>query len=276
MKKHLSLIVMALVASAMLFSSCTKEQYTITVNANDPTMGTVTGGGTYDLNATITLTATPNEGYEFVSWNDGNVENPRNITVTADATYTATFQAVGNGGGGGTSDSYTKITFQNNSWNAATVWGYDYSAENYLAFVIFKTDESDTYLQGWLMTTPGEYTYETSGGDYFKYYDPNDTWTDADGVLGQGAGVSFYRWNADPYSFVENITAVDLNNLTYNATWSEECFDVEQYAATGGSDYGTTQTLTGELVNATWEWQSTSKSQAPAKKAQKQLVNRVK
>ncbi len=82
-----------------LFTSCNKEQYTITAEANDPAMGTVTGGGVYDLNATATLTATPAEGYEFVSWSDNNTDNPRNITVSADATYTAIFQAVQGGGG---------------------------------------------------------------------------------------------------------------------------------------------------------------------------------
>ncbi len=37
------------------------------------------------------MTATPNIGYAFVQWSDGNTENPRTITVTEDITYTATF-----------------------------------------------------------------------------------------------------------------------------------------------------------------------------------------
>jgi threonine aldolase len=40
-----------------------------------------------------TLTATPYYGYHFVQWQDGNTSNPRSIEVTADATYTATFEA---------------------------------------------------------------------------------------------------------------------------------------------------------------------------------------
>ena len=67
--------------------------YTITVTSSDETMGTVTGGGTYEEGATATLTATANDGYHFVQWNDGNTDNPRTITVTEDATYTATFEA---------------------------------------------------------------------------------------------------------------------------------------------------------------------------------------
>ncbi len=54
-------------------------------------MGTVSGGGSYAAGATATLTATPNTGYHFVQWQDGNTQNPRTITVTGDATYTAAF-----------------------------------------------------------------------------------------------------------------------------------------------------------------------------------------
>lgn len=43
--------------------------------------GTVTGAGTYDLGAEATLTAIANEGYSFVSWSDGNIDNPRVIIV---------------------------------------------------------------------------------------------------------------------------------------------------------------------------------------------------
>lgn len=64
--------------------------YTLTVTAG--TGGTVTGSGTYDNKATATLTATPNTGYKFKQWNDGNTSATRTITVTSDATYTATFE----------------------------------------------------------------------------------------------------------------------------------------------------------------------------------------
>lgn len=66
--------------------------YTVSVSANNEEWGTVSGGGTYNHGATDTLTATPNDGYKFVKWNDGNTDNPRTITVTKKATYTATFE----------------------------------------------------------------------------------------------------------------------------------------------------------------------------------------
>ena len=76
----------------VLSSGSTPQTYTITATSANNTMGSVTGGGTYAAGSTVTLTAIPNQGYEFVSWNDGNTDNPRYITVVADATYVASFQ----------------------------------------------------------------------------------------------------------------------------------------------------------------------------------------
>ena len=65
---------------------------TITVTVNDATMGSAT----YTLDGnTAVLTATPNEGYEFTGWNDGNTENPRTVTVTSDTTFMAIFTEAG-------------------------------------------------------------------------------------------------------------------------------------------------------------------------------------
>ena len=65
--------------------------YTVTALSNNNLFGTVTGGGEYEENSTATLSATPNYGYRFTAWNDGNEENPRTISVTNDVTYIATF-----------------------------------------------------------------------------------------------------------------------------------------------------------------------------------------
>ena len=64
--------------------------YTLTVTAG--TGGTVSGGGTYNYGATATLKATASSGYHFVKWSDGNRNASRTVTVTGNATYTATFE----------------------------------------------------------------------------------------------------------------------------------------------------------------------------------------
>lgn len=119
MKNVIKFFSIMLVAGSIL-ASCTKPEepvtpqkpkYTITVTANNDAYGTVTGGGTYDSAATATLTATANEGYKFVNWNDGNANNPRIVTVTANASYTANFEELAG----------VNVTFGDLNWAAQYV-----------------------------------------------------------------------------------------------------------------------------------------------------------
>jgi hypothetical protein len=75
------------------FAVATQGMFHVTVNANNTNMGSVTGGGDYAANTVVTITATPHAGYRFVQWNDGNMQSSRNITVTQDTVFTATFSA---------------------------------------------------------------------------------------------------------------------------------------------------------------------------------------
>ena len=65
--------------------------FVITAVANDATLGTVTGGGSYYADSTATLVATPAANARFVAWNDGDTNATRVVTVTGDATYIANF-----------------------------------------------------------------------------------------------------------------------------------------------------------------------------------------
>lgn len=66
------------------------NSYTLTVTAG--TGGTVSGNGSYNYGATVTLKATPSPGYHFVKWSDGNTNASRTVIVTGNATYTAMFE----------------------------------------------------------------------------------------------------------------------------------------------------------------------------------------
>ena len=68
--------------------------YTVTVSSNNTTMGTVSGGGTYEEGKTVTLTATPKSGYRFVKWSDGTTANPYTFKATKNVTLTASFEAI--------------------------------------------------------------------------------------------------------------------------------------------------------------------------------------
>ena len=56
--------------------------------------GTVTEGGTYAEGTEITLTATPDEGYQFTQWSDGNTDNPRTLILTQDTSLVAYFEII--------------------------------------------------------------------------------------------------------------------------------------------------------------------------------------
>ena len=68
-----------------------RPMYTITVTSISNTMGTVFGGGTFYANTEINIGAIPYEGFHFAGWQDGEMSNPRTITVTEDAEYIASF-----------------------------------------------------------------------------------------------------------------------------------------------------------------------------------------
>lgn len=71
-----------------------KRSYvTVTVVADG--CGTVTGGDMYLAGETVTITATPDSGYRFVSWDDGNTQAKRTITVgESSVVYTAIFELI--------------------------------------------------------------------------------------------------------------------------------------------------------------------------------------
>jgi hypothetical protein len=113
------------------------SQYTIEVVSDNSMMGTVTGGGTYQYGDTIEIAATPYIGFEFISWTDGNTDNPRTIIVTENATYTAHFglqqcviktqvtpEGAGTVDGGGTYDygSTIQLLAHNNTGYRFQMW----------------------------------------------------------------------------------------------------------------------------------------------------------
>ena len=76
----------------MFFAGRISENgYNVEVSVNDETFGSVAVESDC---STGTLTATANEGYRFVIWNDGNTDNPRTIALTSDTSFTAIFALI--------------------------------------------------------------------------------------------------------------------------------------------------------------------------------------
>ena len=65
-------------------------EYSLTVNVNDAIMGSAKVDKNTICDAAH-ISATPNFGYHFVQWNDGNTDNPRTLELTQDTILIAEF-----------------------------------------------------------------------------------------------------------------------------------------------------------------------------------------
>ena len=75
-------------------STSTVTQYSLTVSAG--VGGSVsTSGGTYDDGTIVTITASPNDGYEFVGWNGSDSSNSTiSVTINSNTALEALFSEV--------------------------------------------------------------------------------------------------------------------------------------------------------------------------------------
>lgn len=175
------LYALLIVLALLLVTNCAKEQFTITVISNNPACSAY-GGGTFDKGTVITISAIPSEGYIFSGWNDGNNQNPRNITVEYNTTYVAMFESSGggggnggggNGGGGGGSSSISAPTGV--SASIETYEGVDYilvewnSVSNAVKYnVYYSTTSNGSYQNiGYTEENYG-YVQASNSDNYFK------------------------------------------------------------------------------------------------------------
>ena len=69
-------------------------KYSVSLHTNDSAMGRVYGMGEYTLYSLVNCFAIPNDGYKFISWDDGNSDNPRTIVINRDTMLTAVFEEI--------------------------------------------------------------------------------------------------------------------------------------------------------------------------------------
>lgn len=75
-----------------IFKTIVPVMYTVTAEADDPTHGSVTGGGTFREGTVVTLTATASSGWAFKKWSNGSTANPLTFTLDSDVELTAIFE----------------------------------------------------------------------------------------------------------------------------------------------------------------------------------------
>lgn len=68
------------------------DKWNLDVSPNDSVYGQVEGGGRWPDESFDTIRAIPTEGCYFVSWNDGNTDNPRVVQLLSDTSFVAIFQ----------------------------------------------------------------------------------------------------------------------------------------------------------------------------------------
>ena len=113
-------------------------EYNITVVANNPLWGTVTGGGTYPQGSIAEISATPNDGAVFTGWDDGNTDNPRAIVVTQDMEFMAIFTKT---------ETYTITVRPENPLSGTTYGGGEYVLNQVVN--IGATPFDGYYFSGW-------------------------------------------------------------------------------------------------------------------------------
>ena len=88
--------------------------FSLSTSSSPSNSGTVSGDGTYNSGSTISISATPSNGYLFSRWSGdaSGSSNPLSITINQDTSIVANFSVTG-----------TNNTSDNNSWSSAVNLG---------------------------------------------------------------------------------------------------------------------------------------------------------
>lgn len=70
------------------------DYYDIVVTSENSSMGLAAGNGHFPEGTAVEIAAIPIEGNGFVSWNDGDINNPRTIVLTSDTAFYAIFSTI--------------------------------------------------------------------------------------------------------------------------------------------------------------------------------------
>ena len=175
-------------------------KYTLTITAGEG--GSVNSdGGQYEKGTNLTLTATPNNGYLFDSWSDGNSDNPRTIEVNSNLNIEANFRLTEE------SIAINKITslreevlsiIRNNETVGVWAYSFDFEGDNDLDLVLTRSGE--------LSAPKLPLTIFKNTNDGFEKYEPGfNAWgrsVDFDDINGDGLldiFLSDHGYDAPPF-----------------------------------------------------------------------------
>ncbi len=205
------------------------NSYTVSLEKNIDSC-TVTGADTYLYNSEITITATPSEGYKFVSWNNGeeivSTDSEYTFNVLDNITLTAIFEPL----------KYN-VTFTSNMQDVGIFTGggeYEYGS----SVTVKVTPKNSGYVfDGWFknhlpVSTDSEYTFTMPNQDvellarfYYNKFNVSATQNIEEAGTITGTGTYYYRTTitvtttlADGYNFIGWFDSNDKElskNLSY-------------------------------------------------------------
>mgnify|MGYP000692611529 CR=1 FL=1 len=146
------------------------NSYTLTLTAGEG--GTVTGGGEYEEGTEVTITATPDEGYEFIGWSDGESSQSRIITLNSDTNLSADFYIK--------LYNYERYSAINETTNAfqKQKYFYRYLSKNEYRALAFHSIQNDGSFTSCLHATSPSQGGCYGTWPYFSAHGSYDTWGD--------------------------------------------------------------------------------------------------
>ena len=160
----------------------------------------------YAIGSTLTLRAVPYSGYSFSGWSDGNMQNPRTITVNSNTTeYAAIFTS----GGGSTSGN--SVSFNYSNWNSVNVLYFTYNSHSNTLYGMLFESNSDVLTSN---SVPWMYISLTNLVYGSNYYSVNTE----------------TGWIDDDYSSIEYCNSSAVSNNFSGDWWGKSVYvDVTSY-----------------------------------------------
>lgn len=152
-----------------------KNKYAVTLQCSPAGAAVLSGGGLYNYNESVTLTATANEGYNFRGWSDnqGELNTTREIAITKDVLLVANFECQ-------TCDNVTIQWLDYDGTELKTVSQAKGTATTYTGKTPTRPATSTTTytFDGWSTTPGGDRVYKNGmtpkaadgGATYYAHY----------------------------------------------------------------------------------------------------------
>ena len=218
----MTVMAMCFLAFAPMEDADAADTATITVTSSGG--GTATGGGTYELGDTVTLTATPNTGYHFVNWTftgGSSVTNPLSfeiapVMVGQSVTYTANFAA---------DAVYHTVYFQssNNSYGSVS-----------RASIISVPDGASITVSGSTVTINGTSCTATATTDTAQYDYSFTGWSNTSGSVTSDRTITANFTRSENHA---TITALSSGNGSATGSGTYSLGDTVTLTATPASGY---------------------------------------